>query len=104
MKCLTIITDDELVQKLAVYYDDDGNIDEIKSEIMCRIAKKANIKPADIELIAQIIEIAEEIEMADSDMLRQSETMRELGRCYHELKKRLLACIKNESDLLCETT
>ena len=102
MKCLAIITDDKLVQKLAVYYDNNDDIEEIKSEIIRRIT---DIKPTDIELITQIIKTAEEIQTVDSDMLRQSQTMKKLGRHYHKLKNRLLARIKNESDVaLCETT
>ena len=104
MRCLTIITDEELVQKLAVYYDNEGDIDDIKSEIIHKIGRKSDVEEKDIDLINQIIETAKAIQRADFDLLRQSKRMKKLGKYYHKLKNQLLSRMKSESGVLSETT
>ena len=104
MTCLTMITDDELLQKLAVYNNGYSDLATVKAEIIRRIVRKSQIRKADTDLIDQIIKMAKAIEEADFDLLHQSQRMKELSRQYHKLKNQLLSRMKNESNVLCQTT
>ncbi len=103
MTCLIGLTDDELLQRMAVVVYSQSDFTAVKTEILRRIAEKSQVAQTDIDLIKQITENAKAIEDADLDMSRQSQRMKKLSRQYHKLKNQLLSRMKNEGGILSKT-
>ena len=104
MICLTVLNNEDLLQRLALYNNTPSDLVAVKTEIIRRIVKKSQVRKVDTDLINQIVKKAKAIEDADFDLLHQSQRMKELSVQYHKLKNRLLSRIENESNVLCETT
>lgn len=99
MTSLLFLTDEGLVQQLALYNNTPETLRDIKLEIGRRIIKKSQFRQSDAKLIDQLIKIAEEIEGADFDLLGESQRMKKLSTKYYKLKKQLLLRIKNENSI-----
>lgn len=103
MTCLTVLTADELLQKLAVYNNHPDNLAATRAEILRRMARVSQIRHTDRKLIEQIIKKAKAIEDADSDLSHQSQRMRRLGEQYHKLKRQLMDRMQNGNGVVCKT-
>lgn len=103
MTCLTVLTADELIQRLAVYNNNPNNLAAATAEILRRMARVSQIRHTDRKLIDQIIKKAKAIEDADSDLSHQSQRMRQLGEQYHKLKRQLMDRMQKENGAVYKT-
>ena len=89
MTALMLLTDDELLQRMAVYNNSCKEVSEIRHEIYKRISKKSTLTSHDIALVNWLIEKAQEIEDNDLDLIDSSK-MDKLNKQYAELKRQAL--------------
>ena len=104
MTSLSVLDNEDLLQRLAVYNNSPSDVEDIKAEIIRRMVKKSQVRQVDLKLIDQIIKKAKAIENADFDLMSQSQRLKDLSGQYHRLKKQLLLRMEKESGVLCEAT
>lgn len=87
-----VMTDDQLLQNLAIHRENTA----IRLEIIAKIGRHIEPSEEDRQLITDAVEKLRQMEEMDSDLIDQSGRCRRLSQEYLEIRNQLLQRMKGE--------